>query len=117
MTVNAAFAETIGALPAATAGPMLARGQLTGPYLFSVQLDETATNGDELTAESTAAGVWRIKVPQGNATGCYWWAAQTNAGGDDPEITDASAVWLDPGESEVVFLPFGWKIIVKATLP
>ena len=116
MTVNAAFTNVIGALPASTSGPDIRTAQVTGPYTLSKQLDETASDGTELTPETTTAGLWRLKVPASNA-GVYWWAAQTNAGGANPVVTATTAVWLDPGESEVVFVPMGWKIIVKAALP
>ena len=117
MTVNAAFTPTIGAVPASTAGPMLGRSQVAGPYTVTKNLNEAAVNGDELTPETTAAGHWRLKVPADNAAGVYFWAAQTNAGGANPAVAATAAVWMDPGDTEWLFVPFGWRVIVKATLP
>ena len=117
MTVNAAFTTTIGALPAATAGPMLGRAQLAGPYIVTKNLNEAATNGDELTPAQLETGIWRLKVPAGNAAGVYVWAKQTNADGVNPTVTATTAVWMDPGDELPWFTPGGWRIIVKATLP
>ena len=111
MTVNAAFTETIGALPAFTAGPMLGRAQVAGPYTVSKQLDETATNGDELTPAQVEAGIWRLTVPAANDA-VYAWAASGT-----PEVTATTAILLSPGASEVFFVPGGWRIIVKASIP
>ena len=111
MTVNAAFTETIGALPAFTAGPMLGRAQVAGPYTVSKQLNEAATNGDELTPAQVNPGIWVLTVPADNAA-VYAWAASGT-----PAVTATAAVLINPGTEKPFFVGGGWRIIVKATLP
>ena len=110
MTVNAAFTRTIGALPAATAGPTLSRAQVAGPFTVSKQLNEAAVDGGELTPAQIEPGIWRLSVPAGNAEVYAWAAAGT------PAITATTAILISPGTAELFFVPGGWRIIVKATI-
>ena len=117
MTINAAFSPTTGVVPAATAGPMLGRSQTPGPFTITKELDPTASDGSELTPESTAAGHWRLCNPV-DGTACYYWMGQTNRVGDvDPAVAVGNAVLLSPGDTEYPFVPFGWKIVVADSIP
>lgn len=118
MTVNAAYTKVAGKIRASTAGPMSHQVEMPGPYAASKQLDETAAVGNAatLTAETDDSVVYRLKVPKSN-DGVYFWMGETHRSGTDPEVTATTALWLDPGETTTVFLPFGWKIVVADALP
>ena len=116
MTVNASWTATTGKVVASKAGPMTHQVELPGPPVASKQLDETASDGLELTPIASDNWLMRLKVPAANA-GVYYWCAEARISGDDPAVTATSAIWLDPGEDAWLFVPDGYQVVVADALP
>lgn len=117
MTVNAAWTKVSGKMPAAVSGPMTHQVEVAGPFAASKELDETASDGTELTPVATDNWLVRLAVPAGNAAGTYYWVDEARVSGSDPAVTATTAVWLDPGSKEYVFVPDGYQVVVAASLP
>ena len=112
MTVHVAVAYTMGGLPIRDANKNVQAAQIAGPYVQSAVVDETGAAVVSFTC--VAPAVWRLKVPVGNAAGVYCWPV--DASGSDA-VSSVTAIWLDPGDTELVHTPAGWRISVDETAP
>ena len=112
MTVHVAVTYTSGGLPIRDAKKYNLGVQVAGPWVQSEILDET---GDDVVSFTCAEPcVWRVQVPAGNAAGVYYWPIDAST---SDAVSSTTALWLDPGQSEVVFTPAGWAISVDETAP